>query len=225
MDTREKKRAAGQAQSRFLLAVAALAVAFACVPAIAQQQGKLTPAERDARAREYFTDTVLKTQKGRSVRFYSDTMRGKVVAISFMFAGCGDACPLITAKLVQAKRELGEAFGREVRFVSISVDPLHDRPEDLAKFARKFDAEHAEWLFLTGEEANVNTVLKKLGAYTESVEQHFTGIIVGSPAQGRWKKVRPDAPAKVIAEELRNLVPGEIETRKTAGTPGAVPRP
>ena len=205
--------------------LAALAVALACVPATGQQQGKLTPAERDARARDYFTDTVLKTHMGRSVRFYSDTMRGKVVAISFMFAGCGDACPLITAKLVQAKNDLGEAFGREVRFVSISVDPLHDRPEDLAKFARKFDADHPGWLFLTGEEANVNQVLKKLGAYTESVENHFTGIIVGSPAQGRWKKVRPDAPAKAIAEEIRHLVAGEIETRKTAAAPGAVPRP
>jgi cytochrome oxidase Cu insertion factor (SCO1/SenC/PrrC family) len=189
------------------------------------QQTKLSPTERDAKARDYFTDTVLKTQKGRSVRFYSDTMRGKVVAISFMFAGCGDACPLITAKLVQAKNDLGEAFGRDVRFVSMSVDPVHDRPEDLAKFARKFDAEHAEWLFLTGEEANVNQVLKKLGAYTDSVEQHFTGIIIGSPQQGRWKKVRPDAPAKVIAEELRQLVAGEIEARKTASAPAAGGRP
>jgi cytochrome oxidase Cu insertion factor (SCO1/SenC/PrrC family) len=205
--------------------LAALAVALACVPATGQQQGKLTPAERDARAREYFTDAVLKTHKGRAVRFYSDAMRGKVVLINFMYTGCGNACPLITAKLVQAKNDLGEAFGREVRFLSISIDPLHDRPEDLAKFARKFDAEHAEWLFLTGEQANVDQVLKKLGAYTENVEEHFTGIIVGSPSQGRWKKVRPDAPAKVIAEELRHLVAGEIEARKTAAAPGAVPRP
>jgi cytochrome oxidase Cu insertion factor (SCO1/SenC/PrrC family) len=189
------------------------------------QQTKLSPAERDTRARDYFTDTVLKTQKGRSVRFYSDTMRGKVVLINFMYTGCGDACPLITAKLVQAKNDLGETFGREVRFLSISIDPAHDRPEDLAKFAKKFDAEDASWLFLTGEQDNVNQVLKKLNAYTDNVEDHFTGIIVGSPAQGRWKKVRPDIPAKVIAEELRYFVAGEIEVRKTATAPGAAPRP
>lgn len=184
------------------------------------QQPKLTPAERDAKAREYFTDTALKTQKGRQVRFYSDTMRGKVVLINFMYTGCGDACPLITAKLVQAKNDLGDTFGREVRFLSISIDPAHDRPEDLAKFAKKFDAEHADWLFLTGEQANVEQVVKKLGAYTEQVEDHSTGIIIGSPAQGRWKKVRPDAPVKLIAEELRFLVAGEIEVRKTASAPG-----
>jgi protein SCO1 len=203
--------------------LAALAVALACFPAAAQQQGKLTPAQRDARARDYFTDSVLKTQTGRSVRFYSDAMRGRVVLINFMYTGCGDACPLITAKLVQAKNELGEAFGREVRFLSMSIDPAHDRPEDLAKFAKKFDAEHAEWLFLTGEEANVNQVLKKLNAYTENVDDHYTGIIIGSPAQGRWKRVRPDAPSKAIAEELRFLAAGEIEARKTAAS--GAPRP
>ena len=204
--------------------LAALALALACFPATAQQPGKLTPSERDGKARDYFTDSVLKTHTGRSVRFYSDAMRGRVVLINFMYTGCGDACPLITAKLVQAKKELGESFGREVRFLSMSIDPAHDRPEDLAKFAKKFDADHAEWLFLTGEEASVNQVLKKLNAYTENVEDHYTGIIIGSPAQGRWKRVRPDAPSRAIAEELRFLAAGEIEARKTAAATGAVPR-
>lgn len=214
-----------EGMNRSMRWLAALAVALACSPAAAQQQGKLAPAERDARARDYFTDSVLKTHTGRSVRFYSDAMRGRVVLINFMYTGCGDACPLITAKLVQAKNELGEAFGREVRFLSMSIDPTHDRPQDLAKFAKKFDADHAEWLFLTGEEANVNQVLKKLNAYTENVDDHYTGIIIGSPAQGRWKRVRPDAPSKAIAEELRFLAAGEIEARKTAAAPGAARRP
>jgi cytochrome oxidase Cu insertion factor (SCO1/SenC/PrrC family) len=200
----------------------ALLLSFGLALGAAQaQQSKFSPAERDAKAREYFTDTPLKTHTGRDVKFYSDALRGKVVLINFMFTGCGDACPLITAKLVQAKNDLGDAFGREVRFVSISIDPVHDRPEDLAQFARKFDAQHPEWLFLTGAQAGVETVVKKLGAYTENVENHSTGIIIGSPAQGRWKKVRPDAPAKVIAEELRHLVAGEIEVRKTASAPAA----
>jgi cytochrome oxidase Cu insertion factor (SCO1/SenC/PrrC family) len=180
------------------------------------QQAKLSPAEREAKAREYFTDTKLKTQSERTVRFYSDAMKDKVVLINFVFTQCGDACPLITAKLVQAKRELGDAFGSEVRFISISIDPQHDRPADLAKFARKFDAVHPEWLFLTGEPANVDAVVKKLGASIEDIESHSTAIIIGSPRQGKWKKVRPDAPPKAIAEELRHLVAGELEARKLA---------
>ena len=180
------------------------------------QQAKLSPAEREAKAREYFTDTRLKTHSDKTVRFYSDALKDKVVLINFVFTQCGDACPLITAKLVHAKKELGDLFGQEVRFVSISIDPQHDRPQDLAKFAKKFDAVHPEWLFLTGEPANVEAVVKKLGAWTDDVESHSTAIIIGSPRQGKWKKVRPDAPPKVIAEELRYLAAGEVEARKLA---------
>ena len=198
-----------------------LAVAAGLAFGVQAQQAKLSPAEREAKAREYFTDTKLKTQADRTVRFYSDALKGKVVLMNFVFTQCGDACPLITAKLVQAKNELGEVFGQEVRFVSISIDPQHDRPQDLAKFAKKFDAVHPEWLFLTGEPANIEAVTKKLGAWTDEVESHSTAIIIGSPQQGKWKKVRPDAPAKAIAMELRQLVAGEIEARKLAQAPAA----
>ena len=61
--------------------------------------------------------------------------------------------------------------------------------------------------------------MKKLGAWTEDIESHSTAIIIGSPRQGKWKKVRPDAPPKIIAEELRHLVPGEQEARKLAQVP------
>lgn len=198
---------------RMVLSILILGVLSATADA---QQAKVSPAEREAKAREYFTDTRLKTQADRTVRFYSDAMKNKVVLINFVFTQCGDACPLITAKLVQVKKELAEAFGKDVRFLSISIDPQRDRPQDLAKFAAKFDAVHPEWLFLTGEPANVEHVVKKLGAWTDDVESHSTAIIIGSPRQGKWKKVRPDAPPKIIAEELRHFVAGEIEARKLA---------
>jgi protein SCO1 len=189
---------------------AVLAVMLCGAPAAQAQPTKLSAAEREAKAREYFTDTVLKTQADRPVRFYSDALKSKVVLINFVFTQCGDACPLITAKLVHAKNDLGEAFGRDVRFISISLDPQHDRPQDLAKFARKFDAAHPEWLFLTGEPAKVELVVKKLGAWTQDLESHSTAIVIGNPRQARWKKVRPDAPAKAIAAELRLLAADDL---------------
>jgi cytochrome oxidase Cu insertion factor (SCO1/SenC/PrrC family) len=186
------------------------------VAARAQQQFKSSPAERDAKAREYFTDTVLNTQDARPVRFYSDALRGKVIVVNFVFTQCRGACPLITAKLVQVKNELGEAFGRDVRFVSISIDPENDSPEELASFARKLDAVHPEWLFLTGDKAHVGQVVKKLGASTEDLESHSTAIIIGSAQQARWRKLRPDTSPKMVAEQLRELVGWEAEARKAA---------
>ena len=44
------------------------------------------------RAREPFADrfpnVVLKTHAGKSVRFYDDLLKGKVVVINFMYASC-----------------------------------------------------------------------------------------------------------------------------------------
>jgi cytochrome oxidase Cu insertion factor (SCO1/SenC/PrrC family) len=175
------------------------------------QQAQQSAAEREAKAREYFTDTLLTTESNRAVRFYSDALKDKVVLINFVFTQCGDTCPLITARLVQVKKALGEAFGRDVRFLSISVDPEHDRPQDLARFAQKFDAVHPEWWFLTGEKANAELVVKKLGAYTAERESHLTAIIIGSAPQARWKRVRPDAPPKFVADALRDLVASSLE--------------
>ena len=193
---------------KYAAALAALLGSFLAAQA-QPEKPRLSASEREAKAREYFTDTVLKTQAGRPMKFYSDALKDKIVLINFVFTQCGDACPLITAKLVQAKHELGDAFGRDVRFISISLDPRHDRPADLASFARKFDAAHPEWLFLTGEPANVEQVVKKLGAWTQDLESHSTAIIIGNVRQAKWKKVRPDAPAKAIALELRLLVDDE----------------
>ena len=184
---------------------APIAVALGLVFGTAQAQQE--------KAREYFTDTPLLTESGRAIRFYSDALKDKVVLINFVFTQCGDTCPLITARLVQVKRELGDAFGRDVRFISISVDPEHDRPEDLARFARKFDAVHPEWWFLTGDKDNVDLVVKKLGAYTVERESHLTAIIIGDAAGSRWKRVRPDAPPKFVAEALRRLAGPSVDAR------------
>jgi protein SCO1/2 len=54
---------------------------------------------------------------------------------------------------------LGPKLGRQVTFVSISIDPAHDRPAELAQYARARGAEQAGWLFLTGTPAQIDQVL------------------------------------------------------------------
>jgi len=198
-----------------VLLAACCAFAFSLAQA---QQAKESVAEREAKAHEYLTDTLLTTDSGRSIRFYSDVLKDKVVLVNFVFTQCGDSCPLITARLVQVKKALGDAFGRDVRFVSISVDPEHDRPADLVRFAKKFDAVHPEWWFVTGEKANVDLVLKKLGAFTAERESHLSAIIIGAPSQARWKRVRPDAPPAIIADALSDLAASSRDSSSGTAT-------
>lgn len=103
----------------------------------------------------------LTDQDGRRVALKE--LRGKVVAVTFIFASCTDTCPLLTAKLAAVQDRLGAAFGPEVRFVSITVDPERDTSQVLKGYAQAHRANPAGWSFLTGTPAEVREVAGSYG--------------------------------------------------------------
>jgi len=84
------------------------------------------------RARNYFTDTELTTHEGNKVRFYSDVLDERIVMINVIYTNCKGSCPLLTQKLSQVSRELGELYGKSIHFVSITNDAERDTPEALS---------------------------------------------------------------------------------------------
>ena len=156
-------------------------------------------------AQTWFTDTVLKDQSGRELRFYSDVLKDKVVMLNVIFTHCTDACPLITRKLRDVRDAMGPELASQVTFVSISSDPLNDTPAALKAFAEKQGVDSANWLFLTGDKADVERVLGRIGQFLPSPEQHSTQLIAGDVAGKRWSKIRPDAPPVAIAQRLQLL--------------------
>ncbi|USS53252.1 MULTISPECIES: SCO family protein [Pseudomonas] len=156
-------------------------------------------------AQTWFTDTVLKDQNGRDLRFYSDVLKDKVVMLNVIFTHCTDACPLITRKLREVREAMGPALAGQVTFVSISSDPLNDTPAALKAFAEKQGVDGPNWLFLTGDKASVDLVLGRIGQFLPSPEQHSTQLIAGDVAGKRWSKIRPDAPAMAIAQRMQLL--------------------
>ncbi|MFY0579428.1 SCO family protein [Cystobacter fuscus] len=182
-----------------------LAAARRSSRAVEPSPGTGPAAQSEGKSRSYFTDAPLLTQEGKTVRFYSDVLKDRVVVISFFFTRCQTACPLLTQKLLQVKRELGERFGKEVHFISISVDPAFDTPQELKKFARRHQAEAEGWTFLTGSKEDVGQVLGRLGQTVGEVEDHTTLFIAGNVRSRHWTRLRPDSPAVTIAERLREL--------------------
>jgi protein SCO1/2 len=168
-----------------------------------------TPAIRQAKARDYFTDTVLVNQDGKQVRFFSDVLDGNVVVLSFVFTRCVGACPLICQKLNGVRRQLGDEF-RNVRFVSFSVDPEFDTPAELTRFASKMEAVYPNWTFLGGKKENVSYVVKRLGEWPEEPGDHTTAFMAGNVRTGHWTKIRPDMPAAAIADTLRRLIAEDL---------------
>jgi protein SCO1/2 len=64
---------------------------------------------------------TLTNQDGKRIALKD--LRGKVLAITFIFASCADTCPLLTATMAGLQDRLGAAFGPDIQFVSITVDP------------------------------------------------------------------------------------------------------
>lgn len=102
-------------------------------------------------------------ERAEGGRLTARELRGKVVVVTFIYTSCGDVCPLLTQKLVGVQDALGEAFGREVEFVSITLDPEVDNAEVLATYARQLGSDPAGWVYLTGSSDEIAEVAHAYG--------------------------------------------------------------
>ena len=66
-------------------------------------------------------DVALTDQHGKSVRFASDLIRGKVFAISFSFTRCKGVCPLLGAYCGRLRTLLDEEKADNVVVITISL--------------------------------------------------------------------------------------------------------
>jgi protein SCO1 len=112
---------------------------------------------------------TLTAQDGKGVSLTG--LRGKVVVVAFIYTNCPDACPLLTAKMATLETSLGADFGRNVAFVSITVDPERDTPEVLARYARTHSANVAGWDFLTGSPGEIANVALGYGVVARKIER------------------------------------------------------
>src|SRR5207245_5768503 len=95
-------------------------------------------------------NVVLHTQDDKVVPFYDDLIKDKMVTINFIYSTCADGtCPLITANLVQVQRLLGKRVGRDIFMYSITLNPRHDTPRVLKRYAGAYNVGPG-WQFLTG---------------------------------------------------------------------------
>lgn len=164
--------------------------------------------ERMERARHYFGDARLTDQDGVSHRFFSDLLSRHVVLINVLFTDCKDACPMQTQRLQFVREQLGNQFGAEYLFLSLSVDPDRDDPAALKAFAGKQDADLPGWRFLTADKATMSAVLGRLGQWTDDPNNHSTLLIAGNARNAHWVKLRPDSPPERIVEDLKRLASG-----------------
>ena len=174
------------------------------------------PPDRAAQIREQHLPNVeLTTHEGKVVRFYDDLVKGRIVAINFMFATCREACLAATEHLVAAQRALRENMRQDVRFLSISLEPESDTPERLRGYALAHGAGRG-FYFLTGRRADVELLRHKLGAYDldpvvdADRTQHAGIVILGNEPRARWKAISAlSNPVRIRQAIERTILPPE----------------
>lgn len=159
--------------------VLALAVLLACSAAIAAP-----PAESPAS--HYFKDIRLVDQDGRTVRLYEDLMADHTVVINSIFTTCHGSCPVMSGNFAALQARFADRLNKDFRIISISVDP-EDTPAKLKAFGQQFSARPG-WVFLTGERAEVERALRKLGQFVEDKSDHSNIVLIGNDRTGLWKK-------------------------------------
>lgn len=142
----------------------------------------------------YFPNVVLTTHENKTVRFYDDLVKGRVVLVNFMFTNCKRFCPVTTPNLVKVQAALGERVGRDIFLYSITLDPATDTPEVLSNYAKAVGAGPG-WTFLTGKAEDIRKLRRRLGVYNrdpiiDADKTRHSGLVVyGNDAIGRWASI------------------------------------
>jgi cytochrome oxidase Cu insertion factor (SCO1/SenC/PrrC family) len=146
-------------------------------------------------------ETSVLDQNGRRLDFYKDLVKGRTVAINFIFTTCTTVCPPLTANFRRVQQLLGERASSEVSLISVSVDPATDTPERLKAFADKFKAGPG-WTFVTGGKSEMDALLRSLGAAVADKTDHTPLILVGNDASGQWTRTYGLSPAATIVKVI-----------------------
>ena len=152
-------------------------------------------------------DVELLDQNGRKIHFYTDLVKGHTVVINFIFTTCTTICPPLGATFARVQKELGDKAGRDVRFISISVDPATDTPERLKSWGAKFRASDG-WTLVTGDKPKIDELLRALGASSARREDHSPTVLIGNDAHGSWTRTYGLAKTSQIIQLIETAANG-----------------
>jgi protein SCO1/2 len=175
-------------------------------------------------------DLPVLNQDGKRLQFYSDLMRGRTVAINFIYTSCTTFCPMLTANFRMVQQELGARIGKDIELISISIDPVTDTPAKLKAFGAQFEPGPG-WTFVTGALPDIGKLLDKLGQPLANPADHTPLVLVRNDKIGGWTHVDGNDPkavreALVTADELQGHVPdGHGEFGAGPGPAGGQGRP
>jgi len=178
-----------------LAALAAVAVLSASTTSDAQRRGP-----------EFFPNLPVVNQNGQQLRFYDDLIKDKIVVINFIFTSCTDICPIVTARMTQVEDKLGDVLGRDIHFISMTVDPVNDTPERLKAYSKTFGTGPG-WTFVTGKPEDIRAINHRLGERSKVLSEHRNEIVLGNDVTGEWQRDNVLGDLARVTTSIREMDP------------------
>jgi protein SCO1/2 len=138
----------------------------------------------------------LTTHDGRQVRFYDEFVKDRKVAVNFMYTVCKGICPGMTRNIKLVRKEMAARGIEDYVFVSVSIEPDRDTPEQMTKYMKDNGIEnkpgYCPWIFVTGDLQEIDQLRRSLGVFDPDPEvdadrtQHGGILTIGNDRSDWW---------------------------------------
>jgi cytochrome oxidase Cu insertion factor (SCO1/SenC/PrrC family) len=152
----------------------------------------------------------LDNQFGRVVSLQS--LRGKVVALTFLDPVCVSDCPIIAQEFLATDKMLGTA-SRQVELVAVVANPVYRSTSYLVAFDRQEGLEHlTNWDFLTGSTTQLGRIWNSFGvlvAYSTGgsmIAHSDIAYVIGATGRARYIIDADPGPATQVSESSFSVV-------------------
>ncbi len=150
----------------------------------------------DARVSDRFPDIDLLDHRGRKLQFYTDLVEDRCVCIIYFYTRCVGSCPITTQVVKKLRKDMAETFGDDLLFVSLTLEPEVDSPQELQTYMKlhgiEDDPDLPEWIYATGDFEELDALRRNLGIYDidpiidADKTEHAAILTFGNDRLDRW---------------------------------------
>jgi len=145
-------------------------------------------------------DVVLVDADARPVYLRDLLGNDEPVMLNFIFTTCSTVCPVMVKVFADVPSRLGPA-GKNLRMISISIDPDNDTPRQLRAWADHV-GERVRWRLLTGSVEAIRSVQLAFDNYRGDKMAHEPLTLI-RPAGGQsWLRIDGFASPDELASEF-----------------------
>ncbi|MEP7294951.1 MAG: SCO family protein [Burkholderiales bacterium] len=150
-------------------------------------------------------EVVLIDADARPVRLRELFASDDPVMVNFIFTTCSTICPVMVRVFADVPSRLGAA-AKNLRMISISIDPENDTPAQLKSYAKNFGSD-LQWRFLTGRLEDIKNVQRAFDVYRGDKMSHEPLTLIRHARAKTWVRIDGFAnPDELASEYLRTTV-------------------